>query len=130
AAIQQAGVKVLVRLDASQRLVLAGLPEARDHVLKQLDSTEDGGTTSGTYKGKEVRQKLTAGDTMARDLAGWRTDKWEYEALAPEETRAKQRAELKHWLREQFARIEKGMPPAMTTRVQPLHFPQWHLDAP
>jgi hypothetical protein len=112
------------------RLILAGRKEALDHVLAGLDDTESAGTSLGKYQGKEVKREQTRGDRMAGAVAEWRTDKWEFENLAPDDQRKKQREELKGWLKEQFARIKAGQKPEMRTEVRPLRFPEWQLDAP
>jgi hypothetical protein len=112
------------------RLVLAGRKEALDYVLAQLDNTEEAGTVSGEYKGKKVQRMKTQGDHMADNVAEWRTDKWGYESLAPDEDRKKQREDMKGWLKEQFAKVKKGEKSELRTDVRPLQFPQWQIDAP
>jgi hypothetical protein len=112
------------------RLFLAGRQEALDYLLTHLDSKEDAGTSSGSYKGKQVRRPQTAADRIAGEIAEWRTDDWAYESLAPEEERQAQRGKLKEWLREQFRRVRAGERPAMRTEPRPLHFAEWRLDAP
>lgn len=118
------------RADILHRLVLAGRKEALDYVLAELDSADSAGTSSGEHKGKQVKRENTQGDVMAEAVAGWRTDKWEFEKLAPDDERKVRREELKGWLKEQFAKIKAGQKPQMRTEVRPLHYPEWHVDAP
>jgi hypothetical protein len=73
---------------------------------------------------------LTVGDQLADDVAGWRTDKWEFDTLAPDDERKGQREALKGWLKEQFARIAKGEKHQLKTKPEPLRFATWRLDAP
>ena len=103
------------------RLFLAGRQEALDYLFATLKSTESGGSASGTYKGKRVARQLTAGDELAGQVAQWRTDKWEFDTLAEPDERRQQRDDLTRWLKEQFALIKAGKPPAMRTDVAPVH---------
>jgi hypothetical protein len=112
------------------RLLLAGRQEALDYLLARLDNTESAGTSSGKYKGKEVERKQIVADNIAGEIAGWRTDKWEYESLAPAKERKAQREMLKTWLKEQFALIKAGKAPMMKTKPYKLHYPEYRVDAP
>jgi hypothetical protein len=112
------------------RLILAGRKEALEYALAELDSTVSAGTSFGEYKGQKVKREQTRADGMASAVAEWRTDKWTFEQLAPDEERKQGREQLKSWLKDQFAKIKAGQKPEMRTEPRPLHYPEWRLDAP
>ena len=108
-----------------QRLFLAGRRECLDYLLKNLDSTEVRG--SSWTDGKE--HNVTAADEAAELIAGWRTDSYSYDDAAPASVRAKQRRQLREWLKAQFRLIEAGKKPNMTA-PKSIRFSEWRIDAP
>lgn len=118
------------RLPILHRLFLAGRPETLDLLLRELDDPKEESMTSGEFKGQKVMRTLSKGDVLARELTEWKNDGSEFAALAPDEERKVQRAELKKWLQDQFGLIKAGKTPQMKTKPRALHFPEWRVDAP
>jgi hypothetical protein len=115
---------------AVHRLFLKGRREALDYVLAGLEKQGDGGVSSGRYKGKAVERKQVEGDAFASLVVRWRKGNESYDVLAPDAARAAERRRLASWLRQQFALIQAGKPPAMRTVAEPLVRGQWQVDAP
>jgi hypothetical protein len=117
--------------EAILRLFLAGRREALDYVLLGLASREDGGTSSGSYRGADVERPQVKGDRFASMVASWqRGGGAAYDVLAPDAARAAERARLAGWLRAQHALIQAGKPPAMRTKTAPLVRGEWQVDVP
>lgn len=100
-----------------RRLFLRGLPQCRDHILSKLDSD------------KPVDGGYVVGDEMAYLLSDW-TGTLKFDSAAAPDARRKVRLECSRWVREQFARIEKGEKPQMKTDLEPLRRSRWMVDAP
>jgi hypothetical protein len=112
------------------RLVLKGRPEALEYMTAALDSTEKAEASWGQYEGKEVQRQQVVGDSAASALARWRTDKYSYSTLAPDDARAAERAKLKAWLVEQVRLRREGKKSGLREEPDPLHGSRWQLDAP
>jgi hypothetical protein len=115
---------------AVHRLFLKGRREALDYVLEGLEKRGDGGVSSGQYRGKPVERKQVEGDAYADMVVRWQLGNKSYDVLAPDAVRAAERRRLAAWLRQQFALIQAGKPPAMRTRAEPLVRGEWQVDAP
>jgi hypothetical protein len=114
---------------ALHHLVFTGRPEVLDYILKSLDDSGQYGSTSGEWKGKQVTRQLTRGDQMARLLAEMTTDKRAFESVAPDDERARERAALRQWITDQFARIRAGQASAFKA-APPIRPSRWQIDAP
>jgi hypothetical protein len=112
------------------RLILKGRREALEYMTAALDSTDKGGTSWGHYQGKEVQRQQVVGDSAASAVARWRTDKYDYPTLAPDDERAAERAKLKAWLVEQVRLRREGKKSGLREEPDPLHGSRWQLDAP
>ncbi|MCW8133616.1 MAG: HEAT repeat domain-containing protein [Planctomycetota bacterium] len=111
-------------------LLLAGRDEAMAFIAKEFENQKDSGTSYGEWEGKEVSRDHTKADHMAAAVDEWRKER-AYQSLAPDDVRAKQRAEVLAWLRAQFALIKAGKAPEMDTKIEPVRGGgEWHVDAP
>jgi len=108
-------------------LLRTGRREVLDNLRARLDGTEDRGNISGSWKGHMVKRNLTAGDEIASIVVMLRTDHRTYAVLAPAADRAKQRAELKDWLKTQIELIRAGKPAALPP-LEPFEVPNRRLD--
>ena len=113
-----------------QRLFLAGRQEALDDILAELGSTNPSGQTSGEFQGKQVQRQQVTGDAAAEQLARWRTDKYDYPMLAPDDQRTAERERLKTWLTQQFALLRQGKKITLRITPDPIQVAHWQLDAP
>jgi len=98
------------------QLMLTGRPEALDYLLARLDDPRAMGEIRGLWGGSEVTRRVLAADGFAHLLSEWRTDHWQPDSpLAPDADRARQREELKTWLKDTFAKIRESRPVPLRT---------------
>ncbi len=112
------------------RLLLTGRREVLDYLLSQLKSDKRYGTTYGVRDGQDVQRETTVADSLAADIAGWRTDGYEYDTLAPDDDRRAACRQLAEWLEKQFALIQDGKSPDTLRKPAVYQSGNWQLDAP
>jgi hypothetical protein len=112
-----------------QRLFLAGRSECLDFLVEKLDSEEPHSTHHGAWNGEEVKRSIVLGDHIAAIVNGWRTDKSEFDSLAPDMMRRAGRTKAKVWLKEQFALI-RAVKPHQIREPAAMSYRRWHIDAP
>lgn len=101
--------------DLFRRLFLRGMKECRDYLLANLASED------------ALHRGYVVGDEMAWLLNEW-SPSLQYPAKAAPEVRRQHRIRMGTWVREQFARIEKGEPPQMNAELRPFHQRPWMFE--